>query len=129
MALSAAEKSRRVPDRRGISAFGGRHPHLRRHFDTEVFCVIGRPARRRNFDHAHIVEGAQRRIEVGILPDRDHFARADRIGPCCVGDIDRVADGCPAAAVGIDCAASGDRDVVNALLGLAGRRIFFGSGR
>ena len=91
-ALSAARTSRRVPDRRRVGALGRRHRGFLRHCDAEIFRVIGGPARRRYFDHAHIVERAQSRIEVGVLPDRDHLARANRVGPRRVRNIYGVAN-------------------------------------
>jgi len=55
-ALSAAERSRRVTRSARYRRVRWSYRDFRRHLDAEVFCVKGRPARRRNFDHAHIVE-------------------------------------------------------------------------
>src|SRR5262245_17722642 len=61
----------RVPDRRGIAALLERHGHFLAHRDLEPGCIVGGPARRRDFDDPRIVEGADLGIEIGILPDGD----------------------------------------------------------
>src|ERR1700704_4634824 len=54
--------------------------------------IVGGPPRRWDLDDARVVEGAQRRVEVGIGPHRDQLGIADRIGPVGVRYIDRTAD-------------------------------------
>src|ERR1700732_246427 len=83
---------RRVPDRRGVGALLCDHRHLLGHLHVEVLGVISCPPRRRDFEHAHVVEGAQRRVEVGIGPYRDQLGIADRVCPARVRYVHRVAD-------------------------------------
>src|SRR5260221_4440237 len=54
--------------------------------------VIGGPPRCRDLDDARVVEGAQRRVEVGIGPHRDQLWVTDGVGPVGVRYVDRVAD-------------------------------------
>ena len=80
-ALSARPPTRRVPDRRGVGALDDRHARARQRRHAEALRVVGGPARRRDLEHPHVVERALRRVEVGVVPDRDQLRRADRVGP------------------------------------------------
>ena len=51
---------RRVPDGRGVGALGDGHPGSGERLVAEALRVVGGPARRRDLDHAGVVEGALR---------------------------------------------------------------------
>src|SRR5437899_1182830 len=88
---SVAALLRRIPDGRRERPLLRRHRHLRvRDLDLEVRRVVRGPARRRDFEDARVVDRADRRIEVRVLPDGDEFWIADGVGPRCDGDVDGV---------------------------------------
>ena len=68
------------------------HRNFLRHFHAELLGIIRRPARGRDLDDATVVEGALRRIEFRIFPDRDQLGVANRVAPGRVGNVDRAAD-------------------------------------
>src|SRR5262249_48814724 len=70
-----------------------RQGRARQRLHAEALGVVGSPARRRDLDRARVVERAQRRIEVRVLPHRDQLGRADRVGPGRVRDVHGAADG------------------------------------
>ena len=111
--------SRRIPDGRGVGAVGDRHRHVVGHLDAVTLLVVGGPARRRDLDHAHVVERALRRIERRVLPVRRQHRGADGVGVGRVRHVHGVADRGLAAAIRADLAPAGDRHVEDALLRLA----------
>ena len=68
----------------GATTSGGAMPSLR--------GLDRRPARRRNLEHAGIVERRNARIELGIGPHGLQFDRADAVRVRGLFDVDRVSD-------------------------------------
>jgi hypothetical protein len=63
-----------------------------------------------------------------VFSDGEQLGQTDRVCPCGVGDIDRVADGSFATSVLADLAdlaVTGNGEVVDPLMGLAFLRLYF----
>src|SRR6185436_14869388 len=79
--MRMAPLSWRIPDRRRERSLLRRHRHLRiRDLELEVRRVVRGPARRRDLEDARVVDRADRRIEVRVLPDANEFRIADGVG-------------------------------------------------
>ena len=81
----------RVPDRRSVGAFLGRHRDIGRHFDSETQCFVSGPARRRNLENSSVIKSGQARVKVRVGPDANELRRTNRVtprspflhSPCC----------------------------------------------
>lgn len=56
--LQALLLGRRVPDGCRVGTLLNLHGCIRCHFDTKIFGIVRGPARRRNLEHAAVIEGA-----------------------------------------------------------------------
>src|SRR6187401_2835259 len=68
---------RRVPDRRRVGPLLESHRRARQRRVAEALDVVGGPARRRDLEHAQVVERALRGVELGVLPHAVELRRAD----------------------------------------------------
>ncbi len=71
---------RRVPDRRGVRTRLRSHAHLGIDVHLERLPVEAAAAWRRDLDDPDVVEDAQGRVEVRVLPGRHKLRMADRVG-------------------------------------------------
>jgi hypothetical protein len=113
-----ASRSRLVPNGRRIGPLLDRGRNVGWNWKVVILRIIRRPARRRDFQNAAVVECALLGIELRIFPDGDQFRRSDGVGPRRIRDIDRIANG-RHFAISPRLAVAGPHHVVDLLVGFA----------
>ena len=121
-AVLRSSSARRVPDRRRPGALLHRRRHDLGRRDPERGGLDRGPARRRDLEHAHVVERVEIGVEVGIRPGGLELHRSDRVRVARLLDVHRAADRRHRTGDGVGLPAPRPRDVVDLLEALAALR-------